>query len=72
MRSSILITTALLASAVFGVRPVLRCWGCPAGAAAASTCSANGCAKEALQSLQVASRALEAQPLPDKARLRYN
>jgi hypothetical protein len=29
-------------------------------------------AKEALQSLQVASRALEAQPLPDKARLRYN
>jgi hypothetical protein len=25
-----------------------------------------------LQSLQVASRALEAQPLPDKARLRYN
>lgn len=29
-------------------------------------------AKEALQSLNVASRALEAQPLPDKARLRYN
>lgn len=29
-------------------------------------------AKEALQSLQVASRPLEAQPIPDKARLRYN
>jgi hydrogenase nickel incorporation protein HypB len=29
-------------------------------------------AKEALQSLQVASRTLEAQPIPDKPRMRYN
>jgi len=29
-------------------------------------------AKEALQSLQVASRTLEAQPIPDKPRVRYN